>query len=488
VVGFVTAGLMTLQQSIGVIMGANVGSTVTAQIIAFNVTKYALGMIAIGFAMQFSSRGDRVRHYGSMIMGLGLIFFGMGVMGNAMAPLRSYPPFLDLMMRMETPALGILVGAVFTGLIQSSAATTGIAIVIASEGLIGLEAGIALALGANIGTCVTATLAAIGKPVEARRAALAHVLFNILGVAMWVALIPELAKFVTWLSPSHPELAGVARRAAEVPRQIANAHTVFNVANTAVFIGFTGALTRLVVWLVPERPQPERVIVRPKYLDSELVSKPALALERVRLEIGHLGEIVEAMLARVGPVMVRGDRSTLQEVSEMDDQVDVLHENILGYLGEIRRHPLSDRESDDFLILMSTSDYIESIGDVIESTSLEAAEHVAEADIEPSETTLGMFADLHEAVTTAVSSAVASVRDVDERAAQNVLAQKLAVNERIEQVLRHQARRLAVVDPNRPATFRLEMEVVDGYKRMYTLSKRIAKRVLPAAIERASVQ
>jgi len=138
VVGFVTAGLMTLAQSIGVIMGANVGTTITAQIVAFDVTHYALAMIAVGFALLWMNRRDQVRQLGSMTMGLGLLFFGMGVMGDAMAPLRSHGPFLDLMVRVEHPALGILVGAVFTGLVQSSAATTGIVIVLATQGLVSL--------------------------------------------------------------------------------------------------------------------------------------------------------------------------------------------------------------------------------------------------------------------------------------------------------------------------------------------------------------
>ncbi|MGB5742866.1 MAG: Na/Pi cotransporter family protein, partial [Sedimenticolaceae bacterium] len=237
VVGFISAGFMSLSQSIGVIMGANIGSTFTAQIIAFNVTQYALIMVAIGFYLLFTAKQEKNRYYGAMIMGLGLVFYGMGVMGEAMQPLRSYEPFIELMQKMENPLLGILVGAVFTGLVQSSAATTGIAIVMATEGLISLPAGIALAFGANIGTCVTAILAAIGKPVEAKRAAAVHTLFNIAGVLVWVMFIPLLVDIVTAISPAAPELAGKARMAAEVPRQIANAHTIFNISNTLLFIG-----------------------------------------------------------------------------------------------------------------------------------------------------------------------------------------------------------------------------------------------------------
>jgi len=181
VVGFISAGLMSMSQSIGVIMGANIGTTITAQIVAFKVTKYALLMISVGFTMLFFSQQHKIKQYGGMLMGLGLVFFGMGVMSEAMHPLRSYQPFLDLMVNMSNPLLGILVAAAFTALVQSSSATTGIVIVMASQGFISLPAGIALAFGANIGTCVTALLAAIGKPREALRAAAVHVLFNVLG-------------------------------------------------------------------------------------------------------------------------------------------------------------------------------------------------------------------------------------------------------------------------------------------------------------------
>ena len=162
VVGFITAEVMSLSQAVGIIFGANIGTTITDQIIAFKITKYALLLITIGFGMLFIGKTDRIKNYGGMLMGLGLIFFGMGVMSDGMNPLRTYPPFTDLMERMENPIFGILVSALFTGLVQSSSATTGIVITMASQGLISLPAGIALIFGANIGTCITATLASIG--------------------------------------------------------------------------------------------------------------------------------------------------------------------------------------------------------------------------------------------------------------------------------------------------------------------------------------
>jgi len=178
VVGFVSAGLMTMTQSIGIIFGANVGTTMTAQIVAFNVTALALPMITVGFLMLFTSKQGKAKHYGGMLMGLGLIFYGMGIMGDAMSPLRTFPPFLELMQAMENPLLGILFAAIFTALVQSSSATISLAVVMATQGFVTLAAGIPIIFGAKVGTCVTALLAAIGKPREAVRASLIHVIYT----------------------------------------------------------------------------------------------------------------------------------------------------------------------------------------------------------------------------------------------------------------------------------------------------------------------
>ena len=193
VVGFISSGLMTLGQSIGVILGANIGTTITAQIVAFKVTKYALALVAVGFGYMFFGKQEKARTRGSLVMGLGLVFFGMSVMSSAMEPLRGYQPFIDAMAQMDNVLIAVLAAAAFTALVQSSSATTGVVIVLASSGLISPTAGIALVLGANIGTSVTAFLAAIGKPRAAQRAAMAHALFNTVGVLVWLP-------FVGWLS------------------------------------------------------------------------------------------------------------------------------------------------------------------------------------------------------------------------------------------------------------------------------------------------
>ena len=487
VVGFITAGLMSMAQSIGVIMGANIGTTITAQIVAFKVTKAALLMVAVGFSMLFFSKQDKIKQYGAMLMGLGLVFFGMVVMGDAMKPLRSYQPFLDLMVSMENPLVGILIAAAFTGLIQSSSATTAIVIVMASQGFISLPAGIALAFGANIGTCVTALLASIGKPREAVRAAAVHILFNVLGVAVWIGFIDQLAAFVTWLSPVSQELTGTAKLAAEAPRQIANAHTIFNVANTVIFIWFTGPFARLVEWLVPDKPLPEGVIVEAKYLDDALLETPSLALDRVRLELGHMGERVKKMMTAMMPAVLSGARQSLQEVAMLDDEIDILHGQIVTYLGEISRKPLTEQQTEDFLRLMDAAKDIENIGDIIETDLVALGQKRIEQDVTVSPATQKVVSGLHAEVAKTVDAAISSIVENDQKAAQGVIAAKDEINRLIEDAEAHQMERLVADEPGRLAAYAIEVDIIEKLKRIYYFAKRIAKATVPEEVlERAA--
>jgi phosphate:Na+ symporter len=479
VVGFISAGFMTLTQSVGIIMGANIGSTFTAQIVAFNVTQYSLLLVALGFFMLFTAKTERIRHYGSMIMGLGLIFYGMGVMGEAMNPMRTYEPFLELMVKMENPLLGILVGAVFTGLVQSSAATTGIAIVMATEGLISLPAGIALSFGANIGTCVTAILAAIGKPAEAVRAAVVHITFNIAGVLLWVMFIPQLAEFIVNISPSAVELTGKEKMAAEVPRQIANAHTVFNLANTLVFIWITPLFAKLAVFLVPEKPVEEKVIIKPKYLEKELLEVPSVALENVRFEIGRMGEITSDMLTTLWMAFQTRNRDMVDEVIKMDDKVDVLSELILEYISEIQQEKLSDENSHALQSLMSATINIESLADVVESELSVICKKFLDHDLQESDETLDLFVGFAKMVTEAFDQLVVAIKNNDESAAAEVISSKEQIQHIVDEILKNQASRISVQTSKHLLLVRLELEMVDQLRRIYTLTKRIAKEFIP---------
>ena len=477
VVGFISAGLMSLAQSIGIIMGANIGTTITAQLIAFKITHYSLVLVAIGFFTLFCSKNERARHYGHMIMGFGLIFFGMHLMSDGTKPLRTYQPFMEMMQQMDHPLWAILLAAGFTGLIQSSSATTGLVITLAAQGFISLDAGIALIFGANVGTCITAILASIGKPREAVRAAVVHVLFNIAGVAIWFAFIPQLADVVSWISPSSPELAGTARLAAETPRQIANAHTVFNVANTLLLIWFTTPLAWLVMRMVPERAETEVEVAQPKYLDPILLQTPALAMDIVRMEMGRLGAAALHMMRGALDTIIHGSGDELDALEELDNNVDALYGAVVTYLGRLSQENLSDRQSEQLHDYLAAANYIESIGDMIETNLVDAGRSRLRANLKISPTTEAVLSALNKEVTKATERAIRAIVSNDKESAREVEEKKREINRLGAEAEVHLSRRLSADEPNRLAMYRLESEIMEYLKRMYYFSKRIAKLV-----------
>ncbi|MBA1444182.1 MAG: Na/Pi cotransporter family protein [Chromatiales bacterium] len=484
VVGFISGGMMTLTQSVGVIMGANIGSTVTAQLLAFDLAAYSLGPVAIGFFMLFTAKQEKVKYYGMMIMGIGLVFYGMGLMSVAMTPLRSYEPFLEILKALENPMAGILAGAAFTAIVQSSAATVGIAIAMASEGLLALPAGIALALGANIGTAATTALMGIlsAKSTEAVQASAVHVMFNILGTLIWLPFIWLLVDMAVWISPSSPEFEGMTRAAAEVPRQIANANTLFNVINTLLFIGFTGWFAKLAKRIVPERKPAEGIIIETKFLDEAALKAPTVALQQVRLELGRVGAITLSMLQDVVPALRDGDRERLDDIVRRNDQVDILDQEILKYLGKVRRGMLTEQESLEFQGLMIASDNLESLADVVGVDVVSLARKAIDLDSESGEETRKMLAEFYTTIVESVDLTVQAIRDDDQRAAESVLMMKEKIRDQSELLLARKASRLTADDPDYLALVRLEMSFVDQLRRIYTLAKRTAKIALPQVL------
>ena len=478
VVGFISTGLMSMSQSIGIIMGANIGSTITAQIIAFKITNAALFMIAIGFGFSFFLKNEKVQHYGVLVMGLGMIFFGMHVMSESMYPLREYSFFQEIISTLASPLFAILIATIITALVQSASATIGLVIVIASQGFISLETGIALVMGSNIGTCVTAILAAIGKPTEAVRAAVAHVLFNVFGVLIWFFFIPQLAQLVTLTSPIITGIDSSMNMIVQMPRQIANAHTIFNVTNTLILICFTTYLAKLVEYLIPERVQVTTAIVKPKYLDKQYAQLPFIGLERVRLEIVRMGTITLQMLDKIREAFLRPERDTFETVANMDDQADMLYEEIVNYLGEIRKQQLTENQNQEFLQLMIAAENLERIGDVIETNLVDAGYTSIDEKLQASETILHVLDDLFKKVYQAVELSIAAVADNNELAAHNILSLKTEINHLIQEALNYQAQRMNLSDKKLLYKFRIEDEIIDNLKRIYSLTRRIAKSMI----------
>jgi phosphate:Na+ symporter len=481
VVGFISAGLMTLSESVGVIMGANIGSTITAQIIAFKVTKLATALIGIGGLWFVFTKKQQFKDVAIMTLGIGLVFFGMTMMSDSTYPLRSFEPFIALMSKMESPLAGIVVGALFTAVVQSSAATMGIVIVLSTQGLVTLEAGIALAFGANIGTCVTALLAAIGKPAEAIRAAVIHVMSNVIGVLLWVGFIPELVQMSEWLSHSLGQASSEVH--INLARDLANAHTLFNVANTVIMIGFSVPLARLATWLVKDRPSSSAVTLKAKYLDDLLLETPSLALDRVRLELIRMGDRIVEMIRRAADITLMGNEAELDQLQGLDDEIDSLFEQIARYLGRISSQSLGKEETSDLKLYLNAANVLENMGDLIESRFVHAGFERTKLHEEFSAETRLLMKDLILAVIPSIEWAIGAMDTKSVDLAHQIRNEKGKLTTRITNLQVHLAQRLSHSSGERARVFGLESEIVESSRRLYDLSKRIARSVLNRAKE-----
>ena len=479
VVGFVAAGLMTLAQTVGVIMGANLGTTVTAQLLAFNITDYAWAMIAAGFAAWSFSRRDIMRNLGAMLIGFGMLFIGMEQMGAATHPLRSHQPFIDLMQQMDNPLPAILAGAAFTALVQSSSATIGVVIVLATQGYISLEAGIALGIGAKIGTCVTAILAGIGRPVEAQRVGAVHVLFNVLGALLWLPFIDQLAAMATAVSPSYVDLEGTARLGAETPRQVANAITIFAAINLAVMIWFTGPIARLTEWLIPQRTtEPKRT--HAKYLDPVFLQTPAIALDQVRLELGNLGQYVGSMVKAALQTVTQGTQEDLDRLEAMDGDVDRLHEEILQYLALLARDELQIADTKQLEAEVEIVNHLETIGDLVETNLVAQGRQRLAHRLELSDWEMSPIRPLYEAVSQSFDDALRALADNDRDLARSVVGLKDQIRDLANTANEKLAARMLVGDSRHILQFRVESDIISQVRRVYYHVRRIATTIAKA--------
>jgi len=488
-VGFITAGILSVSQAVGIIFGANIGSTLTAQLIAFKVTKLSLLMITVGFAMLFISRKDQFRQYGAMIMGLGLVFFGMSLMSGAMKPLRTYSPFLDLMVHMENPAVGILISAAFTGLIQSSAATTGVVLAMSGQGLISLNVGIALIFGANIGTCVTALLASIGKPRDALRASLAHVLFNILGVILWVGFIDQLARLVVSVSPVASGLSGVEKISAEAPRQIANAHTIFNVANTFIFLPFAAQFARLVEYLVPERVEEKAVTTGEPpewttvHLDADLLPVPSIALEQTRGEILRMARLVLDIVKDIMPTFINNDFKMVDKIRDREAEVKYIGKQIDEFLIQISRRNLNQNQSEVTAQLMDVTADLKRIGRIIRKDLGPLLHRKAEANIPFAGEGKDVLLEYYDSILASLEKAIKAFEENDAHSARDVVRAKPGL---VRQQRAYRSTHYDRPEKGKPkpiANSEIHLDLVDQLRRVFSLSESIAFTMLEGYLD-----
>lgn len=474
-VGFVSAGLMTLQQSIPMIMGANIGSTLTAQIIAFNISALTPFLLAGGFLLYGFTKRELLRELGAVLFGLGLLFLGIEFMGNATRPLRNYEPFIAAMQDMRNPLLGIVIGAIFTAVVQSSAATLAIVIALGSQGLIPLESGIALILGANVGTCGTALLASIGKSAEAAQVGIVHLLFNLLGVLFLAFVIPQFADVIRQISPSSPELTGSARLAAEMPRQAANAHTVFSVFSTAVLIWFTGPIGKLAERLAPPPQKTWQDPGAPRYLDETLVEIPALAITRVQLELASLGKQVQDLVQRGTDLVVGSSAQALATLADQDRTADTLSTAILTYVGQLSDAVHTDNEGRQLVDLARITTCLDAIREVATTSMLALSQRrlTQGADAAPlSSPELSRFAA---AVIAHFTLAVKTITHPEPDVVMRIVNAKPEIESQASTARQHVMSTLQLRSQEDAVNFRQANDMIEHLNEVARLSRAIAK-------------
>lgn len=336
VIGFVSAGLMTLKQGISVILGANIGTTMTAQLIAFKISDYVYLIVFIGFLIFFIAKSERIKNIGNSIFGFGLLFTGIETMSSVMKPLAASPVFTDLIAHVaDIPVLGVLVGTLMTLVVQSSSATIAVLQNFASQAgpdgvssIIGLAGAIPILLGDNIGTTITAILASIGQSRNAKRVALSHCMFNVSGALIFIWFVKPYAALIQAISPKGPEVEIISR-------QIANAHTCFNITMTLLWLPLIWLLVKIVMTFIPEKSSERLNTRKPLYLDGNLILQPAAALEMTAREVIHCSDMVGGLIPACAEAFKKGDSQELRELEEETKAIAGINDAIMNYLANL---------------------------------------------------------------------------------------------------------------------------------------------------------
>ena len=484
-VSFVQAGLMSFAQSIGVILGAGVGATITAQLIAFNLTDYALLMIAAGFALKMLGKEEGVKAVGEIVLGFGILFYGMKLMSEAMHPLRTYRTFIDILKAMENPVLGLLVGTALTALIQSSGAFTGILIVLAQQGLITLEAGIPMIFGANIGTCITAGLASIGTSREAKRVALAHMIFKVGGVLLFIFWIPAFAELTRNMAQATG--SGAAR-------QIANAHTIFNLGLSFFFFPFTTFFANLITRMLPDKKEDKDLRIITWHLDESQITTPAIALDLARTEIARMAKLLGRMQRAIIVPFLSDEphrdeffpQLSLPDGIEMrEEKINFLQEKITDYLVQVARQELTDEQSKEVYGMISMVKDMESLGDLIHRNMIPMIPKKQSLETDFSLEGKEELLIYHEKVCGQIYLLHEAFAERDPEKAKAIMSKERKYLDLESQYRVRHLERLRLQKKESLETHAVHMELMDLMKQIVVYSSNIAKTFLSTSVKQA---
>lgn len=413
VVGFTNSGLMSLSQAIGTMLGANVGTTITAQMISFDIFIIVYPLIGVGAAVHLFS-GKRVQKaLGQALIGFGILFLGLFIMSDAIYPLRSFEPFLEMLATFgTTPILGILVGALFTAMVQSSSATTGVVIALTLQGAIDTPSAVSIVLGANIGTSITAAIASIGTNLTAKRAVLSIIFVKVFGVLIALVLFRPFVQLIYFTGDS-------------VTRQVANAHTIFNVANVLLALPFIKPITSVITKVLPgEAPSYEQ---HTTHLDERLIKTPPVAIEAARNEVLRMSIEARTMLSDAVHTFINSDKQKIDQIYQKEAMIDDLEKQITEFLTQISRKSLSDDQSYEVSAMMHMCSDIERIGDHAENI-LQLAEVKIEDKIQFSQDAENELINFYKQVDKMLEMSIQAYTDKNKRMAQEVIDNDINVN------------------------------------------------------------
>ncbi len=460
-VGLVSAGLLELEQSLAVVLGANVGTTVVVQLLAFPVLNYGLLITGAGLALALWGRRPLHRYLGQALAGIGFLFLGMGVLTQASLPLRESELVRQIFQELaRAPFLVFLLSVGITAVVHSSAAVLGVGVALAQAGILPIETALPLVLGANVGTAVAALVSAIGSPLEARQVALANLFFKGLGALLSFPFLP-------WLPPF------LARLSAQPGRQVAHAHTLFNLALALVGLPLTGAMAGLLRRLLPEQRETTS-LATPRYLDEQALDSPALALGQAIREALRMADIVQGMLRDVFVALERDDEVLLHDVIHRDDVVDALDEAIKRYLSHLGEQGLSEEQSRRQIGVLYVVNDIENIGDIIVKNLVELALKKVEGQHIFSEEGWRELKAFHDQVQENLSAALAAFAAQDIPLAEEVIRRKAAVNRQERELRRAHIARLNQGLPESIDTSAIHLDILSNLKHINSLATNIA--------------
>ena len=432
VVGFVNAGLMNLAEAVGVIMGANVGTTATGLIIAINLTQIAPIAVFLGVCLMSFSKKNNRKHFGQIIAGFGILFMGMDTMKNAMAPLAEAQLFKDMITSFSNPLVGVLVGLAFTAIIQSSSASLGVLQALGFAGAITLPSAVFVIYGQNIGTCVTALLSAIGTSKTAKRTAIVHLLFNVLGAAFFI-VITLATPFTRWVEQMIP---------GNVVLQISVVHIIFNIITTAILLPLSNFLIKIAYYVVPGKDV-EKEAVSLQYLDSRILSTPPIAVSQLFKEVERMGELAKKNFQYAMEAFLNNDESKIKLVYENEEILNFLNKSITEYLVKINGLDIEDNDRKSIGALFHVVNDLERVGDHSENIC-ELAQIVIDGKANPSYLAVSEIKEMQSMVTGILEESIYmySTRSTDKQLAQNINKTEDEIDERTRQLKDNHIERL----------------------------------------------